>query len=397
MIETKSLVNETSPVHRRSGTTFDDTDELEFQQRLEKIEREIVELKFENSLFETALERKKAESTISHVSPSIPPVSSSQATTSTGSYQDLINTSVTNRNDRVTRKQSKSRSTQSDFRILLTLEQKLAIIMSEYEQIKIEKMRRETINEKKTDQLESDVEWINIEQSDFEIAITEFLKIKDSSIDKRTHKLIGEKINRYFHEHLQARESLTNKLRSRSSGLKRQIIRLEAQLKQQEEMGESLHEVDFNQLEMENKQYLDKIDEKNIELVLLKRKAAKVSKLINDYKVSLNTNTIDLIDIQQRINKQDILYKFTEQEIIKASSEQSRAAKKHNNLCDQIEHYQAPEILDYVKKKSLLCNLQRDCQVWQRKVELVSMSLQQSKQEWQALHRAAQYYNETDI
>ncbi|CAF2884141.1 unnamed protein product [Rotaria sp. Silwood2] len=397
MIETKSLINETSPVHRRSGTMFDDTDDLELQQRLERFEREIVELKFENSLFEAALERKKFESIISHVPSTIPPISSSQTTTPTGSYQDLANTSATNRGDRLARKRSKSRSTQSDLRIHLTLEQKLAIIISEYEQTKIDKMRREIINEKKTDQLESDIEWVDIERSDFELSITEFLKIKDASINKRTRKLVGEKIDRYFHEHLQTRESLTNKLRDRSSGLKRQIVRLEAQLREKEEMGETLTEVDFNQLQMENKQYLDKIDEKNIELVLHKHKVAKVTQLLNYYKANLNTNTIDLIDIQQRINKQDILYEFTRQEINKANYEQSRANKRNYNLRDQIEHYQVPEILDYVKRKSLLCNLQRDCQVWQRKVELVSMSLQQSKQQWQALNRTLRYYDDADL
>ncbi|CAF3117417.1 unnamed protein product [Rotaria sp. Silwood2] len=397
MIETKSLINETSPVHRRSGTMFDDTDDLELQQRLERFEREIVELKFENSLFEAALERKKFESIISHVPSTIPPISSSQTTTPTGSYQDLANTSATNRGDRLARKRSKSRSTQSDLRIHLTLEQKLAIIISEYEQTKIDKMRREIVNEKKTDQLESDIEWVDIERSDFELSITEFLKIKDASINKRTRKLVGEKIDRYFHEHLQTRESLTNKLRDRSSGLKRQIVRLEAQLREKEEMGETLTEVDFNQLQMENKQYLDKIDEKNIELVLHKHKVAKVTQLLNYYKANLNTNTIDLIDIQQRINKQDILYEFTRQEINKANYEQSRANKRNYNLRDQIEHYQVPEILDYVKRKSLLCNLQRDCQVWQRKVELVSMSLQQSKQQWQALNRPLRYYDDADL
>ncbi|CAF2733052.1 unnamed protein product [Rotaria sp. Silwood2] len=397
MIETKSLINETSPVHRRSGTMFDDTDDLELQQRLERFEREIVELKFENSLFEAALERKKFESIISHVPSTIPPISSSQTTTPTGSYQDLANTSATNRGDRLARKRSKSRSTQSDLRIHLTLEQKLAIIISEYEQTKIDKMRREIINEKKTDQLESDIEWVDIERSDFELSITEFLKIKDASTNKRTRKLVGEKIDRYFHEHLQTRESLTNKLRDRSSGLKRQIVRLEAQLREKEEMGETLTEVDFNQLQMENKQYLDKIDEKNIELVLHKHKVAKVTQLLNYYKANLNTNTIDLIDIQQRINKQDILYEFTRQEINKANYEQSRANKRNYNLRDQIEHYQVPEILDYVKRKSLLCNLQRDCQVWQRKVELVSMSLQQSKQQWQALNRTLRYYDDADL
>ena len=35
-------------------------------------------------------------------------------------------------------------------------------------------------------------------------------------------------------------------------------------------MGEVLHEVDFSQLRIENQQYIDKIDERNQELLRLK-------------------------------------------------------------------------------------------------------------------------------
>jgi DNA repair exonuclease SbcCD ATPase subunit len=211
--------------------------------------------------------------------------------------------------------------------------------------------------------------------TDFDLAITDFLKTKESSVDKRTHKLIGEKIDRYFNERIKARESLINKLRDRSSGLKRQIARLETQLRQKEEMGETLHEVDFNQLKIENKQYLDKIDEKNIELILLKRQVGKATQTLNRNKDDLQKQLKELVDIEQRIDKQSSLYDHAEQEMVNASYEQLRAAKLHNHLAEQTENYQVPEVLDYVKKKALLYNLERDCEVWERKVEIASVSL----------------------
>lgn len=246
---------------------------------------------------------------------------------------------------------------------------------------------------KKIDQLESDVEWIEVEAMDFELALTEFLKTKDASVDRRTHKLIGEKLERYFNERVKARESLINKLRDRSSGLKRQIVRLETQLRQKEEMGETLHEVDFNQLQIENKQFLDKIDEKNVELILLKRKVGKATQSLNRYKDELYKQIKELADIEQRIDKQSSLYAHAEQEMVEANYEQSRAAKVHHHLAEQTENYQVPEVLDYVKKKALLYNLERDCEVWERKVEIASMALQQTKQQWQNIQRTAQYQN----
>jgi hypothetical protein len=221
---------------------------------------------------------------------------------------------------------------------------------------------------------QSDLEWLDIEIVDFDLAITDFLKTKDSSIDKRTHKLIGEKITRYFNERLKARESLINKLRGRSSGFRSQIIHLDIQLKQKEEGGDTLNEIDFDELKIENKQFLDKIDEKNIELILFKRQVGKVTQLINHYKDDLTLKTKDLLHVQQHIDKQQILYEHAQQELDIVNNEQLRVAKKHHDLLEQTESYRVPEILDYVRKKALLYKLQRDCEVWQRKVELVSVS-----------------------
>ena len=184
---------------------------------------------------------------------------------------------------------------------------------------------------------------------------------------------MAEKIGRYFHERLQAHETLTNKLRARISSLKAHIVRLEDQLRQKEEMGDTLNEIDFDQLKIENRQYLDKIDEKNIELILLKRRVGKATQILNRYKNDLKTKTNDLIETEQRFDKQQILYEHAQQEVTRASHERSYVVKKHRHLVDQVENFQVPEIIDYVRKKALLYNLQRECQVWQRKNKLVSV------------------------
>ena len=51
-------------------------------------------------------------------------------------------------------------------------------------------------------------------------------------------------------------------------------------------MGEVLHKVDFDQLEIENKQYLEKIDERNQDLLKLKLMAGKTLQVLNSYKVN---------------------------------------------------------------------------------------------------------------
>lgn len=55
---------------------------------------------------------------------------------------------------------------------------------------------------------------------------------------------------------------------------------------QKEEMGEVLHEVDFNQLKIENQQYIEKIDERNQDLLRLKLMAGNTLQVLNTYKVA---------------------------------------------------------------------------------------------------------------
>lgn len=50
-------------------------------------------------------------------------------------------------------------------------------------------------------------------------------------------------------------------------------------------MGEVLHEVDFNQLKIENSQFLEKIDDRNQEMLRLKLMATNVLQILSTYKV----------------------------------------------------------------------------------------------------------------
>lgn len=52
-------------------------------------------------------------------------------------------------------------------------------------------------------------------------------------------------------------------------------------------MGEVLHKVDFDQLEIENKQYLEKIDQRNTDLLALKLMSTRTNGVLIKYKVLL--------------------------------------------------------------------------------------------------------------
>lgn len=57
-------------------------------------------------------------------------------------------------------------------------------------------------------------------------------------------------------------------------------------------MGEVLHEVDFHQLKIENSQYLEKIDDRNRELLQLKLVAGNTMQILSSHKVLLRAEMI---------------------------------------------------------------------------------------------------------
>ncbi|KAH9505388.1 hypothetical protein Btru_058611 [Bulinus truncatus] len=79
------------------------------------------------------------------------------------------------------------------------------------------------------------------------------------------------------------------------------------QLRQKEEMGEVLNEVDFNQLKIENQQYLEKIDERNQDLLRLKLMAGNTLQVLNTYKKKLLTLTKESERLKSEISsRQDM-------------------------------------------------------------------------------------------
>ncbi len=97
----------------------------------------------------------------------------------------------------------------------------------------------------------------------------------------RTGKIIAERVIRYFDDKNKQVDAIIEKLRLKNSNLKSQINKLEATLAQKEEVGDVLHYIDFHQLQIENKQYIAKIEERNDELLTQPSKRLRVGHLVS--------------------------------------------------------------------------------------------------------------------
>lgn len=69
---------------------------------------------------------------------------------------------------------------------------------------------------------------------------------------------------------MKSKSTQVEKLGLKNASLRQQISKMDQQLSHKEEMGEVLHVVDFDQLKIENQQYMQKIEGKNKALLSLK-------------------------------------------------------------------------------------------------------------------------------
>ncbi|KAJ3117234.1 hypothetical protein HDU96_007493 [Phlyctochytrium bullatum] len=266
---------------------------------------------------------------------------------------------------------------EADKPILLTPEQKAEIATRELEELRDEIERQKEEWGKVLDNYKAEIEEVEIRVSEIKKAMYEFRRdIVQQAVNSRTGKIIAERVLRYFEDKIRSKDAIIEKVRLKNATLKAQKNKLHLQLKQKEEMGEVLHAIDFDQLQIENKQYLSKIEERNAELLKLKMTAGKTVQILNFYKKKLQNLTEESQKLRSEIEQRlELLAKLrTESKIVE---EETRKAERLNTrLREQAEELRVPHVMDYVNLKAQQYELVKKLKSWERKVEIAAMQAQ---------------------
>ncbi|TPX62301.1 hypothetical protein PhCBS80983_g00594 [Powellomyces hirtus] len=273
-----------------------------------------------------------------------------------------------------TRKKKGEKPEKQQAPILLTAEQKAEIATRELEELKdeIEKQKEEW--GKVLDNYKAEMEEIDIRISETKKAMYEFKRdIVQGAVNARTGKVVAERVLRYYEDKIRAKDATIKKTRLKNSTIKLQKNKLHLQLKQKEEMGEVLHAIDFDQLQIENKQYLAKIEERNTELLKLKMTAGNTQQVLNYHKRKLQSLTHESDILRHEIaQRRDMLSKLiAEADIVEI--ERAHAEKVNRKIRTQMEDYRVPDVMDYVSINAQQEELTGKLKMWQRKVAIASM------------------------
>ena len=263
----------------------------------------------------------------------------------------------------------------------LSIDQKLEIVQSELDEVTKDRNESKVTSEKLIDTLRAVLEETDLRISELKKDAYEFKRdIVVGAENMRTGRTMAEKVVRYMEDKLRQRDAMIEKLRLKNATLKTQKQKVEAQLRQKEEMGDVLHYIDFHQLQIENKQYVQKIDERNEELLKLKSTTGTTVQALNTLKNNLTGLLQESTWLAKEINsRQGQLKKLsTDAAAVQAELQHEKRLQKRLGQEDSTDNAM-PQIMDYVQQKKEMYELEEEVKNWERKVEIAEMAAKKAK------------------
>jgi len=188
-------------------------------------------------------------------------------------------------------------------------------------------------------------------------------------------KRMAEKVLLHFEKKLTQKEAHIKKLNTKNSSLQMAIRKMELQLKNKEQMGEVLNVIDFDQLKIENKQFLEKIEERNNELITLKLTTGNTVQVLNTLKKRLHKLTSESEWLQSEIvQRRDLLIKV-EDDIARVIDDANALQRANQRAHRDQQTSDMPHVIDYVKQKLELDTLSRNVENWGQKLRITKGEL----------------------
>jgi chromosome segregation ATPase len=260
--------------------------------------------------------------------------------------------------------------------ILLTLEEKQAVVAAEQDRLKVEREKNERMAEDAKDLIRATLEESQIRINEVKMEMAHFKR--EIAFEK---KVSAEKVLKYFMERPQTKEAHILKLKDKCTSLNTQIAKCQAQLRQREGVGETFHTIDFDQLRIENQQFQQRIADKNVELVDLKGTTTRTVQMLNTLTDKLNELTAEQTQLRKEMRLREEHVDKLKKEIEQAQREGDAATKKHNMLKLQHEAVKVPKVEDYIAQKAEMYELEKASANWARKVEIATGHMNVMKQQ----------------
>ncbi|KAJ7997807.1 hypothetical protein DPEC_G00215960 [Dallia pectoralis] len=272
----------------------------------------------------------------------------------------------------------------------LTLEEKCDVAQRELDDMRedLEKLKESServLHNYKATLEEADIRLVEVKKASYEFDRDVATVFKE----KRGVTMGAEKVIRFIEDRMRSKDTLIEKLRLKNAALQLKKRKLQLQLQQKEEMGEALQEVDFQQLKIENTQYVERIDERNQDLLRLKLRAGNTLQVLNSYKKKLQSLTSESKLLSSDIASREEMLVKIEEETKQAEEERAKAEALNQKLRSKLADFRVPHVLQYISAKASCGQLEQSVRAWERKVKISEMALKTHTKAWNQLKAAA--------
>lgn len=262
----------------------------------------------------------------------------------------------------------------------LTIDQKLDIVTAEQDALKKEITAAETQSTRMIDALKA-----MLEQTDLRIAALkrEAYEFKRDVViggqHPRNGRTMAEKVVKYFEDQIRAKDALADKLRLKNQTLRGVQAKLESSLRQKEEAGDVLHYIDFHQLQIENKQHLARIEERNNELLRLKLSTGQTVQSLNGMKSKLSDAARAIVRLRAEMRARTTLLGKLQAENASLSEAVARAQERAEAMVRAARAAtDLPTVLDYIELTALQTGLHSELTAAARKLEIAELTAHQA-------------------
>nr|CAD7573456.1 unnamed protein product [Timema californicum] len=247
----------------------------------------------------------------------------------------------------------------------LSISQKMGMVLREIEDTRtaLEQYRRQNANNMAV--LQAQIESHRESLEEVHDTVDHF----EASVVKTHHskdKITAEKFIKFMDDWLKAANSAMEKLRLRTSSLRQQYQNIRQRMAYRSEMGESLTLIDIEQIEIANIECVTKLSQKNNQLLQLRGIAGQCNIKVNSQKKALQHQLESLEVLGRQLKSKEVQRDGLAQDMISVQQELLQAQRSVNAMRHLHQTYQLPNILDYVKKKAEIEELEKMIKIWNR-------------------------------
>jgi hypothetical protein len=188
--------------------------------------------------------------------------------------------------------------------------------------------------------------------------------------------LTSQKLIRHFEDRLRVKEQSIEKLEIKNTVLKRKIAQQDAIVKQKEGMGDNLSTIDFDHLQIENQELLEKIESRNTELLALKQATGKTTLQLNGFKQALSKTTAYTTWLHDEKGKKSLVIDKVIGEMHDVGKDLEVERRQNRKLLkDRQEGLAVPPVLEYVSITQEARELKKEIKNWEQRIEVQTGAL----------------------